>query len=256
MVAADQRAVELHGGAAPVGGEGELHGEALARLPGHQAAEVAAQGRGQHGLGEQRQVQARRAPPGLLLDGAVVVDEVRHVGDVHVGAVAVAVALHADGVVEVAGRVGVDGERGQRREVVAAVVRARGARAHRGRLVKDLGAEALRQPPRVDHGAQHGAQIVGAPQHLDDATAVAVHRHGEHQIVELRGLAALGDEAGARVGEQRLERPELAPAGDAVREGLRRSGRAGLAGALAAARPRCSACGRRALPSGRPRLAS
>ena len=115
VVAADQRAVVLRGGAPPCGVEGELDGEALARLPRHQAAEVAAQRRRQHGLGEQRQVQAGGAPASLALDLAVVVDEVRDVGDVHVRAVAGALARDRDGVVEVARGVRVDGEGRQRR---------------------------------------------------------------------------------------------------------------------------------------------
>ncbi len=218
MVAADQRAAELDGGAPPGRVEDELDGDALARLPRHQAAEVAAQRRRQHRLGEQRQVQARGAAPRLALDLAVVVHEVRDVGDVHVGAVPVALARDRDGVVEVARGVRVDGEGRERREVAAAVVRARGARAHRGRLLQHGVGEALAHALRVQQRPQHGLDVVGAAQDLDDPAAVAVHRHGEDQLVEPGRRPALGDQIRAGVGEQGLQRPELAPAGDAVRE--------------------------------------
>ena len=218
MVAADERAVVLCAGAPAVGVERELHGDALARLPRHQAAEVAAQRRREHGLGEQRQVQAGGAAARLALDLAVVVDEVRDIGDVHVGAVPGAVARDRDGVVEVARSVGVDGERGQCREVAAAVVGTRGAPLDGGRLVEHGIREALTHALGVQQRAQHGLEVVRAAEDLDDPASVAVRRHGEHQIVELRRHAALGDQVRTDVGEQRLERPELAPAGDAVRE--------------------------------------
>ena len=218
VVAADERAVVLRARPPPPGVEGELDGDALARLPGHQAAEVAAERRREHGLGEQRQVEAGGAAARLALDLAVVVDEVRDVGDVHVGAVALALARDRDGVVEVARGVGVDGERGQRREVAAAVVGARGAPLDGGRLLQHGVGEPLAHALGVQQRAQDGRDVVGGAEDLDDPAAVAVRGHGEHEVVEPGRRAALGDEVGALVGEEGLERPELAPAGDAVRQ--------------------------------------
>ena len=218
VVAADQRAVVLRRGAPAGGVEGELHRDALARLPRHETAEVAAQRRRQHGLREQRQVQAGRAPASLALDLAVVVHEVRDVGDVHVRAVAGALTRDRDGVVEVARGVRVDGEGRQRREVAAAAVGARGAPLHRGRLGSHGVGEALAHALGVEQRPQHGHQVVRAAEDLDDPPAVAVRGHGEDEVVQPRRHAALGDEVGADVGEQGLERPELAPASDAVRE--------------------------------------
>ena len=97
----------------------------------------------------------------------------------------------------------------------------------------------------------------GAAEDLDDPAPVAVRRHGEHQVVQLRRHPALGHQIRAHVREEGLERPELAPAGDAVRERATEVLRffrspLGLAGAAclrASRRTSASAAPGRALPS-------
>ena len=100
--------------------------------------------------------------------------------------------------------------------------RPRSARVARSLTAAASSTTALEKPWRTplacSRRPQHRLEVFRAAEDLDDPAPVAVRRHGEDEIVHSRRHAALGDEVGADVGEQGLERPELAPAGDAVRE--------------------------------------
>ena len=213
MVAYDGRAREGDRRAASRGVEGELDADRPARLTLDQAADARGQLGGQHGLGPERQVEARRAAPRLGVDGAVGRDEERHVGDVHPGSIARTVGAHRDRVVEVARAVGVDRERGQGGQIAAAGVGCAVAGRRPGRrLVDRLGGELSAHAVSHLEPLEHGRQVPGGAQHLDDHHAVVLGRHGQHDVVDMRGAPAARHEVAALVSEQRLERPELAPA--------------------------------------------
>ena len=226
MVAGDGRAIERDRRAAALGVEGELDRDRLARLSLHQAADPRRQLGRQHRFGPQGQVDAGGASPRLGVDRAVGIDEEGHVGDVHPGPVGGALGAYRDGVVEVARRVGVDREGGQRGEVAAPLVGAAvAARGDRGRLVARLGGELPRRPVGHLEPLEHGRQVAGRAEHLDDQHAVSFGRHGQNDVVGMRRATAARHEVAALVAEQRLERPELAPARHASGKQRRRRDR-------------------------------
>ena len=212
------------------------------RASPYQAADARGELAGQHGLGPQRQVEAGGAAARLGVD-APRGHEGRHVGDVHPGAKAGCLGPHRDGVVEVARAVGVDREGGQRGQIAAAGVGLVGGglagagRRDRRRLVGRVGGELAAHAVGHLEPLEHGRQVAGRAQHLDDHHAVVLGRHRHDDIVGPRRAAAARHEVAALVAVERLERPELAPAHHAGgQQRGRRSGDAGHgAGAGAAA---------------------
>ena len=134
----------------------------------------------------------------------------------HVGPIAVALTSHGDGVVEVACCVRVDGERGQGGELAAVLVWQPAPFGRRGRRCGHLVAKALAYSLCVDEGTQDRREALARTQRLEHGEAIAARRHGEHDVVSLWLIRAFGDQPRPAFGKQRLERPELAPAGDPI----------------------------------------
>ena len=128
--AADHRPVERRLAELQVRVEGHLDGDAEAVLPRTQAAEIVGKLRRQHRRHPAGDVEGEGALRRAAVERRAGGDEVRDVGDVHPGSIAVSLAADRDRVVEVLGRVGVDRETDLLAEVDAAV-EARGRRVVR-----------------------------------------------------------------------------------------------------------------------------
>ena len=148
-MAADQAAAVALADAAALGVVAEDGREGGPVLVGHQAAQVVGQPLRQHGQHPVGQVGARAAVVGLPVDGRTDGHIVTDVGDGHVQGVARLGPLDTDRVVEIPGRLAVDGHVGHSPQVepVAEVCHC----AKRCRLCQDLGREGLLQA-EAEHG--------------------------------------------------------------------------------------------------------
>ena len=262
-VAADQAAAVALADATTVGVEAEDGGESGPILVRHQAAQVVGQSLGQHGQHPVGQVGARAAAVGLPVDGRAHGHVVTDVGDGHVQGVACLGPLDTDRVVEIAGRLAVDGHVGHVAQVEPAVQSVR--RIERRRLGHDLGREALLQA-EAEHGHAdlHGGALRVA-QNLDDpaggsltvgavvedirhhrtvvggiqgVAATDAHRVGQPLVVRGQGAAAAGEgEDAAQPGDgaaEHLHHPPLPPAalhaGDGDEHGVAVTGPAQVQG--------------------------
>ncbi len=171
-LAADDAGVNLV--FAQLAGLVEVHiaGERAAVLPGTQAADVVAELFRQHGNHAVDQVHAGSAITRSDVDRTIPSHVARDIRDVHAQAREPFHVVEADGVVEVLGVDGVDGEHIAAAQVVAPVLLQRlldGGR-HGGGFLQCLGAELRGQAVVVDDDVHVHARFLFAAQHLHDET--------------------------------------------------------------------------------------
>lgn len=112
---------------------GEDDGEGKALLAGEKTAELLAQSRRQHRDRALDEVDAGSALASIAVESGVGLDEVGHIGDVDTDVVrAVVVDLDGQGIVEILGGVGVDGEDALAAEILANLELSLGDTAYMG----------------------------------------------------------------------------------------------------------------------------
>ena len=127
-----------------VQGIGRVHDHGQSRHVRAQAAQAVGQGLGEHGLHRQGEIVGIAPRQGLRVQGRALGHVVGHVGDGHHQAVAVLLPFHVDRVVEILGRLAVDGDQGQPAQVAAAFPVLRGRLVRQGLgLAQDRGREGL-----------------------------------------------------------------------------------------------------------------
>ena len=208
--ATDQRAVHVRGAGLAVGPDAQLDADDAAHLARAQAAGVGRELEREHRLDRPGHVDAAGAPRRLRVERTARLDETGDVRDVHPHAMAVAIRLDADRVVEVACRRRVDGDRLEREEIGALAVgsrRARRAARLPQRGLRPLPREAALQQQRT----QHVLDVVGRAQPLYDARTAAGPLH-DHELARLHRLPGASPERELlALVEERL-RDEKAPA--------------------------------------------
>src|SRR6185503_4974325 len=184
--ATDERAVHVRGARRAVGPDAQLDADDAAHLARAQAAGVGGELEREHRLDRAGHVDAAGAPRRLRVERTARLDETGDVRDVHPHAMAVAIRLDADRVVEVACRRRVDGDRLEREEIGALAVRLARARRAAGlpqRGLRPLPREAALQQQRTEHVLD----VVGRAQPLDDARTATGPLH-DHELARLHRL--------------------------------------------------------------------
>ena len=145
-----------------------------------QAAHVGGKLDGQHGDGAIGKVDRRAAQARFEIDGRVLANVMRDVGDVDLELeVAVRHAADGDRIVEVARGFAVDGDDGQRAEVAAMAQLAGGDhRVEVLRFLQDFDREAMRQVKLADDDLDVDAEVVFVAENFEDAAARVLGRRG------------------------------------------------------------------------------
>ena len=214
---ADQRAGEAVGADVTVGIEGEADGDGGAVGAVDERAEVAGEAVREHGDDAVGEVGGVAAAAGLAVEGAAGADVGGDVGDgdpddVAPGVLRVVVGVGEDGVVVVAGVGGVDGDEGERAQVLALAEgqRARGFGLGEGGLGELVGDAVL-----VDGDERDGFRRGRVAEAGGDAGARQAVRAGLADLLGLDQLARAGSAAVA-LGDQPVAVGALVDGGDAA----------------------------------------